>query len=89
MRIPRVTPVLRSSHALGRTQQLRAESWWYNLRRELEIKLDVFRHGTLPIMKPGAAYDFVREVQRRVEPQVSATGLPLDCHCCAASADET
>jgi hypothetical protein len=73
MRIPRVTPVLRSSHALGRTQQLRAESWWYNLRRELEIKLDVFRHGTLPIMKPGAAYDFVREVQRRVEPQVSAT----------------
>ena len=69
LRIPRVTPVLRSSHQLGATQQRRADSWWYNLRRELEIKLDVYRFGTLPIMKPGAAYDFRKHVAAYVEKQ--------------------
>jgi len=66
LRIPRVTPVLRSSHQLGKTQQRRAESWWYNLCREWEIWLNVCRHGTLPIMKPGAAYDFRVHVDKYV-----------------------
>ena len=58
MRIPRTRLVLGSSHTLGKTQQRRAESWWYNLKREIDIKWQVLRFGTLPIMKPGAAYDF-------------------------------
>jgi len=58
MRIPRATKILGSSHTLGKTQQMRADSWWYNLKREWSIWLQVLRYGTLPIMKPGAAYDF-------------------------------
>ena len=64
MRIPRTHRILGASHTLGKTQQRRAESWWYNLARELEIKLQVALHGTLPIMKPGAAYDYAEDVKR-------------------------
>jgi len=67
MRIPRTHRILGSSHTLGKTQQRRADSWWYNLRRELEIKRQVSLYGTLPIMKPGAAYDFAADVKRQIE----------------------
>lgn len=62
LRIPRVRTILGSSHTLGKTQQLRADSWWYNLKREWTIRLQVALYGTLPIMKPGAGYDFASEV---------------------------
>ena len=67
MRIPRTNRILGSSHTLGKTQQRRADSLIYNLCRELEIKLQVAYHGTLPIMKPGAAYDFAADVARQVQ----------------------
>lgn len=66
MRIPRTHRILGSSHTLGKTQQRRADSWLYNLCRELEIKFQVAYHGTLPIMKPGAAYDFAVDVARHI-----------------------
>ena len=53
LRIPRTRKVLGSSHTLGKTQQRRAESWIYNLKREWSIRFQVAMYGTLPIMKPG------------------------------------
>merc|ERR1712185_337747 len=67
IRIPRVRKVLGSSHTLGKTQQLRADSWLYNLKREWSIRLQVLAYGTLPIMKPGACYDFAEDVRRHLE----------------------
>lgn len=72
MRIPRVRRILGSSHTLGKTQQLRADSWWYNLRREWTIRVQVAMHGTLPIMKPGAAYNFVADVASHLAPPAAA-----------------
>ena len=44
IRIPRVRKVLGSSHTLGKTQQLRADSWLYNLKREWSIRLQVLAY---------------------------------------------
>ena len=41
LRIPRTRKVLGSSHDLGKTQQDRADSPWYNFRREWSIRLQV------------------------------------------------
>ena len=71
MRIARTRKILGSSHTLGKTQQLRADSWLYNLRREWTIYLQVLLHGTLPIMKPGAAYDYAADVARHVSPEAA------------------
>ena len=76
LRIPRTHKILGSSHTLGKTQQRRAESWWYNFCRELEIKVAVARHGTLPIMKPGAAYNFADDVARFVAAPGTAPPAP-------------
>ena len=67
VRIPRTKRILGSSHTLGKTQQMRADSWWYNFKREWEIRLNVAMHGTLPIMKPGAAYDYANDVATFVD----------------------
>ena len=67
IRVPRATRVLASSHVLGKSQQRRAESWTYNLRREWAIKVQCALYGTLPIMKPGVAYDYAADVKRHVD----------------------
>jgi 2-polyprenyl-6-methoxyphenol hydroxylase-like FAD-dependent oxidoreductase len=66
LRIPRTGQVLGSSKTLGETQQKRADSWMYNLMREWSIKWQVLIHGTLPIMLPGATYDYKDGVQQVV-----------------------
>jgi len=78
MRVARTRKVLGSSHTLGKTQQRRAESWVYNLQRELTIRLQVALHGTLPIMKPGAAYDFAEDVKRQVGDAEETHDAPTD-----------
>ena len=72
IRVPRATRVLASSHVLGASQQRRAESWSYNLRREWSIRLQCLLHGTLPIMKPGVAYDYAADVRRHLDGDVAA-----------------
>jgi 2-polyprenyl-6-methoxyphenol hydroxylase-like FAD-dependent oxidoreductase len=58
IRRPRTHAILGSSHTLGKTQQKRAENKLYNFMREINIKFQVLIHGTLPIMLPGATYDY-------------------------------
>jgi hypothetical protein len=58
LRLPRTQRILESSHELGKTQQRRAESWLYNLYRELSIAVQVQLYGTLPIMIPGATFSY-------------------------------
>ena len=67
IRIARTKRILGSSHTIGKTQQMRADSWWYNFKREWEIRLNVALHGTLPIMRPGAAYNYVTDVEAYVK----------------------
>jgi hypothetical protein len=64
MRIPRTRLILGASHKLGATQQRRAESKLYNLARELSIRAQVAFYGTLPMMKPGAAYNYADDVAK-------------------------
>ena len=63
LRVGRVTGVLGASVELGKTQQKRADSKLYNLWRELSIKTQVWLHGTLPVMRLGAAFDYRAKVQ--------------------------
>ncbi len=58
LRVDRVRGVLASSVALGKTQQRRAESKLYNAWREASILAQVWAHGTLPVMRLGASYDY-------------------------------
>ena len=58
LRKSRTKAILGSSVALGKTQQKRAESKLYNAWREMSIKAQVWAYGTLPVMKPGAAFDY-------------------------------
>ena len=58
LRVSRVKGVLASSVTLGKTQQRRAESAWYNAYREASIRAQVLAHGTLPVMRLGAAFDY-------------------------------
>jgi salicylate hydroxylase len=64
LRVGRVTGVLGASVELGKTQQKRADSALYNLWRELSIKTQVWLHGTLPVMRLGAAFDYRAKVQK-------------------------
>jgi hypothetical protein len=64
LRVGRVTGVLGASVELGKTQQKRADSKLYNLWRELSIKTQVWLHGTLPVMRLGAAFDYRAKVQK-------------------------
>lgn len=58
LRISRTKTILGSSVQLGKTQQKRAESKLYNAWREMSIKAQVWAYGTLPVMRPGAAFDY-------------------------------
>eukprot|EP00578_Thalassiosira_sp_NH16_P012661 CAMPEP_0181106592 /NCGR_PEP_ID=MMETSP1071-20121207/16614_1 /TAXON_ID=35127 /ORGANISM="Thalassiosira sp., Strain NH16" /LENGTH=641 /DNA_ID=CAMNT_0023190009 /DNA_START=160 /DNA_END=2085 /DNA_ORIENTATION=- len=58
LRVPRTKAILGSSVQLGKTQQKRAESKLYNAWREMSIKAQVWAYGTLPVMRPGAAFDY-------------------------------
>ena len=64
LRVSRTKAVLGSSVALGKTQQKRAESKLYNAWRELSIKTQVWAYGTLPVMRPGAAFDYMAAVEQ-------------------------
>jgi salicylate hydroxylase len=63
LRVARTRAILGSSVQLGQTQQKRAESKLYNAFREWSIKAQVWAHGTLPVMRPGAAFDYVQRVK--------------------------
>mmetsp|Transcript_35893 Transcript_35893/g.75520 ORF Transcript_35893/g.75520 Transcript_35893/m.75520 type:complete len:677 (-) Transcript_35893:225-2255(-) len=58
LRVSRTKKILGSSVQLGKTQQKRAESKLYNAWREMSIKAQVWAYGTLPVMRPGAAFDY-------------------------------
>lgn len=58
LRVSRTKTILGSSVQLGKTQQKRAESKLYNAWREMSIKAQVWAYGTLPVMRPGAAFDY-------------------------------
>jgi salicylate hydroxylase len=63
LRVHRTKAILGSSVQLGQTQQKRAESKLYNAYREWSIKAQVWAFGTLPVMRPGAAFDYVSRVE--------------------------
>ena len=67
LRVPRTKAVLGSSVQLGKTQQKRADSKLYNAWREFSIKAQVWAYGTLPVMKPGAAFDYQTKVTEALE----------------------
>mmetsp|Transcript_6584 Transcript_6584/g.14587 ORF Transcript_6584/g.14587 Transcript_6584/m.14587 type:complete len:909 (+) Transcript_6584:87-2813(+) len=58
LRVERTKRILGSSVQLGKTQQKRAESKLYNAWREMSIRAQVWAYGTLPVMRPGAAFDY-------------------------------
>ncbi|KAL3775033.1 hypothetical protein ACHAWO_007218 [Cyclotella atomus] len=63
LRVGRTKAILGSSVQLGKTQQKRAESKLYNVYREWSIKTQVWLFGTLPVMRPGAAFNYVDRVE--------------------------
>ncbi|KAL7535142.1 hypothetical protein ACHAXR_006300 [Thalassiosira sp. AJA248-18] len=63
IRVSRTKAILGSSVKLGKTQQKRAESKLYNAWREMSIKAQVWAYGTLPVMRPGAAFDYRSKVE--------------------------
>ena len=63
LRVQRTKTILGSSIQLGKTQQKRAESKLYNAWREWSIKAQVWAFGTLPVMRPGAAFHYVDVVE--------------------------
>jgi salicylate hydroxylase len=62
IRIPRTGKILGKSKVLGKSQQDRADSVLYNWFREWSIWVQVLIHGTLPLMKPGAKYNYREDV---------------------------
>jgi salicylate hydroxylase len=66
IRIPRTGNVLGKSMKLGKTQQDRADSPRYNLYREWSIRMQVMLNGTLPIMLPGATYDYKNDIDDNI-----------------------
>lgn len=67
LRVPRTKAVLGSSVQLGKTQQKRADSKFYNAWRELSIKAQVWAYGTLPVMRPGAAFNYRTKVEEALK----------------------
>ena len=63
LRVSRTKAILGSSVALGKTQQKRADSKLYNAWREVSIRAQVWAYGTLPVMRPGAAFDYKAAVE--------------------------
>ena len=67
LRVSRTKAVLGSSVQLGKTQQKRADSMLYNAWRELSIKAQVWAYGTLPVMRPGAAFNYRAKVEEALQ----------------------
>ena len=67
LRVPRTKTVLGSSVQLGKTQQKRADSMLYNAWREFSIKAQVWAYGTLPVMRPGAAFNYHAKVEEALK----------------------
>jgi salicylate hydroxylase len=67
LRVPRTKAVLGSSVQLGKTQQKRADSMLYNAWREFSIKAQVWAYGTLPVMRPGAAFNYHAKVEEALK----------------------
>eukprot|EP00984_Skeletonema_dohrnii_P014671 scaffold6188_cov118-Skeletonema_dohrnii-CCMP3373.AAC.4 len=67
LRVPRTKTVLGSSVQLGKTQQKRADSLLYNAWREFSIKAQVWAYGTLPVMRPGAAFNYHAKVEEALK----------------------
>jgi 2-polyprenyl-6-methoxyphenol hydroxylase-like FAD-dependent oxidoreductase len=63
MRLPRTAEILNNAKIQGRMQQKRADSVTYNRCKEELIKRDVFFHETMPVMFPGARYDYKAAVE--------------------------
>jgi 2-polyprenyl-6-methoxyphenol hydroxylase-like FAD-dependent oxidoreductase len=63
MRVPRTAEILNNANIQGRMQQKRAESVTYNRCKEELIKRDIFFHETMPVMFPGARYDYKAAVE--------------------------
>ena len=84
MRIPRTSQILERSNYLGRMQQRRADEHKYNVVKEELIRRDVFFHETLPMLIPGAIYDYRRDVEKTLkkEPVILASvpesGIEVD-----------
>jgi 2-polyprenyl-6-methoxyphenol hydroxylase-like FAD-dependent oxidoreductase len=66
VRVSRTKAILGSSVALGKTQQKRADSILYNAWREMSIRAQVWAYGTLPVMRPGAAFDYKAVVEETI-----------------------
>ena len=64
MRIPRTAAIQQHSTRWGETQQKRADNPRYNLVKEELIRRDCFFHETMPMMFPGARYDYKDDVAR-------------------------
>jgi hypothetical protein len=63
LRIPRTTEMLKASQSLGDMQLSRSNSSPADiLKKEKEIKSDVEKYGTLPIMFKGAGYRYDKAV---------------------------
>ncbi len=67
LRVSRTKAILGSSVALGKTQQKRADSKLYNAWREMSIRAQVWAYGTLPVMRPGAAFDYKVVVEEAID----------------------
>lgn len=68
MRLPRTTEMLKRSQQLGDLQLARASapSLLQKFKNEFFIKLNVFRHGTLPTMWFGSGFDYKSEVTKAI-----------------------
>ena len=63
MRVPRTSEIIEKSKWWGKLQQRRSIDKKYNEVKEELIKRDVFFHETGSHLKPGAMYDFKKDVE--------------------------
>ncbi|KAI8906950.1 hypothetical protein EDD86DRAFT_210160 [Gorgonomyces haynaldii] len=67
LRFPRTTMMLERSMALGQMQLERSTLGSFEVwKKEMEIKLNVLRYGTLPVMFDGAGYDYRDQVNKKI-----------------------
>lgn len=76
IRIPRTSKILDCSKSLGDMQETRTHSTHAAAMRELYIEGEILMNETLPVMFPGATYDYTRDVMDAVlEEQVRMRDL--------------
>jgi 2-polyprenyl-6-methoxyphenol hydroxylase-like FAD-dependent oxidoreductase len=63
MRVPRTAEILENAKRMGQMQQKRADNKrGYNQAKEELIRRDVFFHETMPVILPGATYNYREQV---------------------------